>query len=368
MVWNAIPSGSSSYTGYRYEVRGLAPFDADGDAIADVVDADGGDGTLPGQFHDAFADGTIGAMPAGWFVAVTDAPGDEGVRAVVNGTGPGKATIVVCGYTVKLTAGTDLVLTCASVIAKVAAGVAEVVLDDGASVVSIPAGSETEVDTLPGGDGFTVEVLSGEPASIVTAQGTTVVEEGDPPTSTPGDAEPPVVTGTPDRAPNSNGWYSAPVTITWSAVDPAPSSGLPTTPAPTTVSTYGAHQSVTSAPSCDPRGNCATGTVDVSIDGDAPVARVIVPLIVLGLLGQRISGTAGDATSGVDSVVVTLRAGAVVRTFSSANGTVVLSCGPLGRVCSWRLATAPIGIWAITAKVTDKVGRSDTATASVISL
>ena len=45
------------------------------------------------------------------------------------------------------------------------------------------------------------------------------------------DDQPPVVTGTPDRASNADGWYNAPVTITWTSTDPAPSSGTPNTPA-----------------------------------------------------------------------------------------------------------------------------------------
>jgi Carboxypeptidase regulatory-like domain len=85
------------------------------------------------------------------------------------------------------------------------------------------------------------------------------------------DDQPPVVTGSPDRAPNANGWYNAPVTITWTSVDPAPSSGTPTTPSPTTVSSEGANQTVTSGKSCDPAGNCATGSVTgISLDMTPP--------------------------------------------------------------------------------------------------
>ena len=89
------------------------------------------------------------------------------------------------------------------------------------------------------------------------------------------DDQPPVVTGTPDRSPDSNGWYNAPVTITWTSTDPAPSSGTPTTPPPTTLSTDGAGQTATSAKSCDPAGNCATGTVTgINLDTTPPSVSV----------------------------------------------------------------------------------------------
>ncbi len=89
------------------------------------------------------------------------------------------------------------------------------------------------------------------------------------------DDEPPVVTGTPDTSPNTSGWYNAPATITWTSTDPAPSSGTPTTPSPTILSADGANQTATSAKSCDPAGNCATGTVTgINLDTTPPSASV----------------------------------------------------------------------------------------------
>ena len=88
------------------------------------------------------------------------------------------------------------------------------------------------------------------------------------------DNVPPVVTGSLNRTPNAAGWYNAPVTISWSASDPAPSSGTPTTPASTVSSTEGANVVYTSGPSCDPQGNCATGSLSLSIDQTAPVVSV----------------------------------------------------------------------------------------------
>jgi hypothetical protein len=89
------------------------------------------------------------------------------------------------------------------------------------------------------------------------------------------DDQPPVVTGSTDRAPNANGWYNAPVTITWTSVEPNGAAGTPTTPPPVTLSTEGANQTVTSAKSCDPAGNCATGAVTgLNIDTTPPTVSV----------------------------------------------------------------------------------------------
>jgi hypothetical protein len=115
------------------------------------------------------------------------------------------------------------------------------------------------------------------------------------------DTTPPVVTGAPDRAPNSNGWYNAPVTINWSVTDPDPSSGTPTTPSATVASTDGRSVAYASGPSCDPAGNCGTGSVTLSIDRTPPT---------VGFTGAQPSYTvdqnisigcvANDALSGVD--------------------------------------------------------------------
>jgi len=81
---------------------------------------------------------------------------------------------------------------------------------------------------------------------------------------------PPIVTGTPDRPANADGWYNGNVTIDWTATDPAPSSGAPTDPPNTLATTEGANIVYTSSPSCDPAHNCATSSLAVSIDKTAP--------------------------------------------------------------------------------------------------
>lgn len=170
----------------------------------------------------------------------------------------------------------------------------------------------------------------------------------------PPDTAPPVVTGTPDRAPNAAGWYRGPVTITWSATDADPSSGAPTIPPPTTVTADGTDMAVTSAPSCDPAGNCATGSVSLSIDQVAPAAALPTGLLSwLRLLTTSYSGTATDDRSGVASVEVTFKpyfgGAATVR-------TATLNCDATRRTCTWTVVTPPPGFYLIDLRTVDVAG------------
>jgi hypothetical protein len=79
---------------------------------------------------------------------------------------------------------------------------------------------------------------------------------------------PPTVVGVPDRQPNVFGWYRAPVTIDWQASD---NSSQASDPADTVADQDGKDVHYTSNPSCDPSNNCATGTVNVSLDQIPPV-------------------------------------------------------------------------------------------------
>ena len=83
------------------------------------------------------------------------------------------------------------------------------------------------------------------------------------------DSDPPVVTGVPDRAPDQAPWYTAPVTIDWMSVDPAPSAGPASDPADMVAALEGIH-TYESDPSCDAVGLCATGMLELSIDTVAP--------------------------------------------------------------------------------------------------
>jgi uncharacterized protein YjiK len=129
-----------------------------------------------------------------------------------------------------------------------------------------------------------------------------VSEIGSPGTATlaaPVDTTPPTVTGSVSPAANIAGWHDTSVVIDWTANDPAPSSGTPSDPADTNVSTEGANQVVTSGQSCDPAANCATGSVTVSIDRTAPTLTIDAPTSVD--FGEAISITcvANDALSGI---------------------------------------------------------------------
>ena len=169
---------------YSYEVTGLADPDADGDLIDDVVDADGGTGTSPGEFVDGPLLGTIRSRPADMQVFVTDVAAPDGVRIRTEGT-LGVADISVCGFTMKLPAGVETVVTCGSVIARVERGSVEIVLGDGQTVISIPAGVVAEVGDAEGG-GFFVDVLAddtGAGATITNDGVTSTVDLDDGPTS-----------------------------------------------------------------------------------------------------------------------------------------------------------------------------------------
>ena len=83
------------------------------------------------------------------------------------------------------------------------------------------------------------------------------------------DGTPPVVTGTPSTSANAAGWRNGPFQVTWTVDDPSA-----TVPPPSSVTTEGGPQLITSAPSCDVAGNCATGTVTVNLDLTAPAATI----------------------------------------------------------------------------------------------
>ena len=107
------------------------------------------------------------------------------------------------------------------------------------------------------------------------------------------DTTPPVVTGVVGPA-NAAGWYNTSVSVTWTVDDPTA-----TVPPAGVVTIEGAASSVTSAPSCDLAGNCATGSVTVKLDMTPPTVIVVAPTSVTPADTVTISCTAGDALSGV---------------------------------------------------------------------
>jgi Tol biopolymer transport system component len=152
---------------------GLSNPDADGDGVTDDVDADGGAGTSPAG---AFSDDTGGGLvtsgqivdAAGLTIAIADAADPDGVEITV-GPGSGRIRLSVCGgFTIQVSAGSQVIVTCGSVTIKVVTGQATVVLDGGATTVSIPAGGAAKV-TATGGT-FSVANL-GPSALTVTVDG-----------------------------------------------------------------------------------------------------------------------------------------------------------------------------------------------------
>ena len=123
------------------------------------------------------------------------------------------------------------------------------------------------------------------------------------------DTVPPVVHGTPDRSPNAAGWYSSDVTIGWTSTDPQPSSGQPSQPPATVASKDGANFFYSSDPGCDPAGNCASGSLTLSIDETPPKVTRDTSADSCSFAGndgwcrgtQAAGFSASDATSGVDS-------------------------------------------------------------------
>jgi outer membrane protein assembly factor BamB len=134
----------------------------------------------------------------------------------------------------------------------------------------------------------TLYVLDG--AGILTAFSKTPVP----------DHTPPQVTGEASGTPTRQGWYNTNQTITWTSVDPSPSSGTPTQPPVTIASTEGTH-TYTSAPSCDPAGNCATGSLTLKIDKTKPMANSLTSSTFLPTHGVpfTLTATGSDSLSGI---------------------------------------------------------------------
>src|SRR5207247_9066016 len=89
------------------------------------------------------------------------------------------------------------------------------------------------------------------------------------------DATAPVVAPSPDRAPNANGWYRNPVTITWNGSDAT--SGIASCPSS---ATYSGPDSAGAAPSVvctDQAGNSASTSFPLKYDSTPPVASSAAP-------------------------------------------------------------------------------------------
>lgn len=168
-----------------YLKRLAAPAPADGNADG-VVDALQPAGTSAAAFVDvATTPVTSGSVvdTGGLSVSISDAPDTaDGVLVTVGPAvaGSTRATLSVCGVTLRLTAGTSVVLTCGSVIVETLTGSVQAEVDGGLITVTVPAGTSARIsDTAAGAEvssvagtgvtvavhGSTVPIAPGSPAS-----------------------------------------------------------------------------------------------------------------------------------------------------------------------------------------------------------
>jgi alpha-tubulin suppressor-like RCC1 family protein len=171
--------GTGFYSSYAI-LGPLGPVDGDGDGIDDAID------TGNGTFQDGgTTSGSIGPIPAGYTVTVTDLPDPDGIRFVVSGTGTQKVTFTLtnpvsgapCG-TLKLGPGSDIEATCGSITVHVVAGSAEIALSDDTSLivdtgetarVVISTAGTFVVQSVTGGDGKVSLTTSGGGSTPVGA-------------------------------------------------------------------------------------------------------------------------------------------------------------------------------------------------------
>ena len=152
------------------------------------------------------------------------------------------------------------------------------------------------------------------------------------------DSGTPTITGSRAPAPNANGWNNTNVTVTFTCTDAG--SGLVSCPAPVTVTTEGANQSVTGT-MVDQAGNSSSATVSgINIDKTAPTAAVTG--VTPGATYKPGGYTAGCESSGGLSGVATP---AALSTSGGPTGPVTLTCsGAVDRAGNSQTAPASVTI------------------------
>lgn len=140
-------------------------------------------------------------------------------------------------------------------------------------------------------------------------------------------------------APNANGWYDAPVTVTWSCADTVGGSGITSCSPSQTLSTDGVTDSV-SGSATDAAGNTTSATDGpIRIDTTAPSisAEIVAP-----------------AVAGWNNTPVTVH-------FSCADTTSGLTAG----ACPADVTVTDDGVTSVTGSVTDRAGNSASASVTV---
>jgi large repetitive protein len=115
------------------------------------------------------------------------------------------------------------------------------------------------------------------------------------------DSTPPVFAPSPDRAPNANGWYRNPVTVTWNGSDAT--SGIASCPSSATYSGPDSGAAAPGATCTDRAGNSASASFALKYDSTPPVAGSASPARSPDVNGWynhqvAINWTGSDATSG----------------------------------------------------------------------
>lgn len=174
----------------------------------------------------------------------------------------------------------------------------------------------------------------------------------------------PVITASVSPSPNSAGWHNTDVTVTFACSDAL--SGIASCPAPITVTTEGAGQTIIGT-AVDKAGNSADSTLTLNIDKTPPS----IPSLSTSpgmlwppnhkMVDVLINGSAADYGSDIASVVISVtdEYGVYNMTGLSFGGTIQLE--------AWREGTDGDGRqYTIIAAVTDKAGNRATATTVVL--
>lgn len=174
-------------------------------------------------------------------------------------------------------------------------------------------------DTLSGSVQGTLSATVATEGSSQTASSTCADVAGNSVLASQGgiaiDRTPPTASGA--VPPTSTGWYTGPVTVTWSCADTL--SGLAAPCEPSVITGDGAGQTTTRT-AVDVAGNSATGTSPpVSIDGTSPTIDLRSPVDgATHLIGDVVTADfdCADATSGVASCTGTVADGGALNTSS----------------------------------------------------
>jgi hypothetical protein len=159
----------------------------------------------------------------------------------------------------------------------------------------------------------------------------------------------PTVTG----VPSSTGWFTADQSIVWTATDPTPSGGAPTQPAATPATQEGTHV-YTSGPSCDPAGNCSTGSMTLKLDKTLPSLSglsfgSVTNAKAVSVATATLTAQVADAVSGLDRVEY-------LNPVTGVWSSMPVSGGTASATVSTPAAQFPAGMYTFTVRVFDVAG------------